>query len=284
VANLPEPIRERSLVAPNPSLVRAAVSPTAIVVTAAGVGIGLLAQSPVLAVVLGVGAWCGRMVAALIAQKRRERKARPKPADLDPWSVPEPWRQLVQQAMAAQTHFDQTVQDWPEGPIRERLVTLQPRVYVSVEQVGAIVKRGAALGGWSGGVAIPGRPSADQLSEQLRQVTDERQELGAEAAQRDAILARTEESIAAQLRAVHNAEEAAAMTHDRLRLLVATLDQTVTSLLALGVDGAEAGAEILETSLAFVSDEIAALHRGLTDATSSAAVNPVLPPPGPPKP
>jgi hypothetical protein len=265
-------------------MLRAAVSPTAIIVTAAGVGIGLLANSPILAIVLGVGAWCGRMVAAWVAQRRRARRARPKPADLDPWSVPEPWRQLVQQALAAQTHFDQTIRDWPEGPIKERLVALQPRVYVSVEQVGSIAKRGAALGGWSGGVAIAGRPSADQLSEQLRQVTEERQQLGEQASQRDAVLARTEESIAAQLRAVRNAEEAAVMTHDRLRLLVATLDQTVTSMLALGVDGAESGAEILETSLSFVSDEIAALHRGLTDATSSANANPALPPPGPSRP
>jgi hypothetical protein len=223
------------------------------------------------------------MVAAFLAQKRRERKARPKPADLDPWSVPGPWRQLVQQALAAQIHFDQAIQDWPAGPIKERLVTLQPRVYVSVEQVGAIAKRGAALGGWSGGIAIPGRPPAEQLSQQMQKVADERKQLSGDS-QRDAILARTEESIAAQLRAVQNAEEAAAMTHDRLRLLVATLDQTVTSLLALGVDGAEAGAELLETSLGFVSDEIAALHRGLTDATSSATANPVLPPPGPPRP
>jgi hypothetical protein len=267
----------------HPSLVRAAVSPTAIVAVGVGVGIGLLAQSAVVAVVLGATFWAGRMVAALIARAVRESRAKPKPADLDPWSVPEPWRQLVQQALAAQTHFDQTINDWPAGPIKDRLVTLQPRVYVSVEQVGAIAKRGAALGGWSGGIAVPGRPSADQLSGQLRQVTEERQQLGSEAQQRDAILARTEESIAAQLRAVRNAEEASAMTLDRLRLLVATLDQTVTSLLALGVDGAEAGAEILETSLAFVSDEIAALHRGLADATSSAT-NPVLPPPSPPKP
>jgi hypothetical protein len=283
VSNLPEPFRKQSLVL-HPSLVRAAVSPTAIIAVGVGVGIGLLANSAVVAVVLGATFWAGRMVAALIARAVRQSRSRPKPADLDPWSVPEPWRQLVQQALAAQTHFDQTIQDWPAGPIKERLVALQPRVYVSVEQVGAIAKRGAALGGWSGGIAIPGRPSADQLSEQLRQVADERQQLSEEAPQRDAILARTEESIAAQLRAVRNAEDAAAMTHDRLRLLVATLDQTVTSLLALGVDGAEAGAEILETSLAFVSDEIAALHRGLAEATSSATPNPVLPPPGPPKP
>jgi hypothetical protein len=274
VSNLPEPVR-------HPSVVRAAVSPTAVVVTAAGVVVGLvLLHSIILAIVLGAGAWAGRMIAAMIAQARRERAARPKPAVLDPWSVPEPWRQLVTQAQGVQNRFDQTIKDWPPGPIRDRLVDLRPRFYADMDQVGAIARRGASLSGWSGGVQATGRPSTAQLSEQLRQAEAERRQVASQSPAREAALARTEEAVAAQLRALRGAEEAAALVQDRLRSLVARLDQTVTSMMVLGVDGSEAGTQELESSIDGLADEITALHRGLTDATSSSSTS--SPPPPPP--
>lgn len=270
--NLPEPVRQRGLVVTHPSVVRAAVGPTAIAVTAAGALIGVLAHSIVLAVALGAGAWFIRMLVAMIVRLVEENKARPRPAQLDPWSVPEPWRQLVQQAQAAQTRFDQTVKERPEGPIRDRLVALQPRLYAGMEEVASVAKRGAAIGGWSGGVAVPGRPSKSQLSEQLREVEQERQHLDGKGSQREAVLARTEEAIAAQLRSVRSAEEAAGMVHDRLRVLVASLDQSVTSLLSLGVDGADA----VEGHVQELAEEITALSRGLKEASNQAL------PPSPP--
>ncbi len=53
---------------------RAAVSPSAIVLAAAGVGIGLLAQSIVLAVVLGAGAWFLRLVVAALRSRYGGRR------------------------------------------------------------------------------------------------------------------------------------------------------------------------------------------------------------------
>ena len=120
----------------HPSIARAAVSPTAVALTAGGVAIGLgAAHSVVLAVILGVGAWTGRMAVAVSSRARRAGKAKPKPAQPDPWSVPEPWRQLVRQALAAQSRFDQAVAEWP--PVRCGTGWFPPaRVYDEVEQVG----------------------------------------------------------------------------------------------------------------------------------------------------
>src|SRR5579863_1985612 len=103
VSNLPEPVRSqvperRSRRPIHPALYRAAVSPTAAAATAAGAGIGLAANSLTLTVVLAVVGWTSRMTAAVFARRHRERAARPRPAELDPYSVPEPWRQLLQQA------------------------------------------------------------------------------------------------------------------------------------------------------------------------------------------
>lgn len=264
--NLPEVVR-------HPSVVRAAVSPTAIAVTAAGVGIGLGAEnSVVLAVVLGAGAWLGRMAVAVIGRARRDRAARPKPADLDPWSVPEPWRQLARQAMSAQAQFDEAVNEWPAGPIKDRLVSIQPRLWEDVEHVGRVAHRGASLGGWNREAAADAaRPTTRDLSDQLRRTEAERRSVGQHSPERAAALARSEEALAAQLRAVRKAEQAASDAQDRLRVLVARLQDAVTALLVFGVDSTgPAGADTLAESIDSVSEEINALHDGLADASESA--------------
>jgi hypothetical protein len=272
VPNLPEPVL-------HPSTVRSAVSPPAIVAAAIGAGIGVLAQSVILAVVLGVGFWSVLMMVEAFARARRRRAAQPKPAQLDPWSVPEPWRQLLHQADSAQSRFDDAVKEWPAGPIRERLTDLQPRLWGDVEDIGTIARRGAALSSWTAGVPATGRPSADQLAEQLRQTEAEKQRLAGRSARRDASLARTEEAIAAQIRAVRSAEEARSVVLDRLRVVVARLDETVTSLLVLGAGGGETQAGSVTASLDEINEEITALLHGLAEATStsSGAVGPLEP-------
>jgi hypothetical protein len=263
---LPEVVR-------HPSIARAAVSPSAIAVTAAGVAIGIFAaHSVVLAVILGVIGWTGRMAVAVMARAHRAKKAKPKPAQPDPWSVPEPWRQLLRQALAAQSRFDQAVADWPPGPMRDRLASLQPRVYDDVEQVGLAARRGAALSGWSpAGTTAAGRPSATQLSDQLRRIESERAAAGPTASARQDALARQEEAVAAQLRAVRSAEQAADLVHAQLQLIVARLDEAVTSILLLGAESAgTGGSDALATSLDSVMDEITALHQGLADALATS--------------
>ncbi|MBV9659929.1 MAG: hypothetical protein JO337_02100 [Acidimicrobiales bacterium] len=269
MSNLPEPLRRRDVVL-HPSLLKAAVSPTAVAATAVGAGIGALDQSIALAVVLAVVGWGGRMVAAVIAKARRERAARPRPAQLDPWSVPEPWRQLLQQAGAAQLRFDQTVDDWPEGPIQERLIALRPRFYAEMDLVGAMARRGAALTGWTGAAGMSNRPSANALAGELLRAEAERARLGGRSPGREAQLARAEEAVAAQLRALRSSEDAAAVVHDRLRVAVARLDETITTVLVLGAEVGSLGhVEGVVDALQDLNDEMTALHTGLSQAAGT---------------
>lgn len=270
MSNLPEPVRRRDLLI-HPSLLKAAVSPTAVAATAVGAGIGVLDRSVVLAVVLAAVGWGGRMTAAVIARARREQAARPRPAQLDPWSVPEPWRQVLQQASTAQTRFVQAVDDWPPGPIRDRLDAIRPRFYAEMDALAAMARRGAALTGWTGGsLSAAARPSADELARDLRRAESERVRLAGTSPGREAQLARTEEAIAAQLRALRSSEEAAAVVHDRLRVAVAKLDETITTVLVLGAESPPAGhAESVVEALQDLNDEMTALHAGLTQATGS---------------
>jgi hypothetical protein len=284
---LPEPVR-------HPSVVRAAVSPSAILLAAAGVGIGLAAGSVTLAVVLGVVAWLGRMAFAVFRSRRRRQRL--PVVTIDPYAVPEPWRQYVRQALGARQRFDQTLSQWPPGPLHDRLTLLQPRIGQATEEAWAVAQRGAALTGIVRGVPTGGAQlSILQLSAELRRVQAERQQT--EASDRQAALARSEEAIAAQLRAARRSEAAQAEVLDQLRVLTARLDEAVTQVAELGLDQrvGEGALDQVAGSVDALGEEISALHQGLraAEAASSGAEAPVgelpgrapaLPPVAPPSP
>jgi hypothetical protein len=219
---VPEPAR-------SPGVARAAAGPAALVPAAGGAAIGLAAGSTALAVVLGVAAWVTGATFTLRRSRRRGR--RPPPATIDPWAVPEPWRQYVRQAQSAGQRFDQGLEQWREGPLRERLLTLRPLVAAAVEEVWSVARRGAAL---SGAPAAAGRASARrQLGTELQQVEAERLGLDPAAAEQAEMLATREAAIAAQIRAARKAEDAAGEAADRLRLMTAQLDEAITRMLTL---------------------------------------------------
>jgi hypothetical protein len=266
MSNLPEPAHRR-LPALHPSYLRAAVSPTAVALTAAGAGIGVLDHSPLLAVILAGVGWAGRMAAAVVTRVHRDRAARPRPARLDPWSVPEPWRSLVQQAADTQTRFNQTVADWPAGPTKDRLVELQPRVWDQVQQLGILAHRGAAADGWTGAGYSSGRPTTDRLGEELKEVQAERARRGPAVVD----LERREAAVAAELRARRHQEEASAAIRDQLRTAVARFDQTVADLLAVEPtgDGRPLDAGGVTSALDELSDGLSSLRAALTETTGT---------------
>lgn len=276
---LPERRADRHLGPVAPSLARAAVSPAALVVTLAGALIGLAAHSWPLAVALAVLAWAGRMAAAIVLRRRRLAAARPRPAELDPWSVPAPWRSLVDQAGRAQDRFDQALVDWPAGPIRDRMAGLQPRLWEQMAAVADMARTGAAIGS--------SRRATEEFSAQLRAVQQERARPDPAAASRATDLESREEALAAQLRSARRTEEASRDLFDRLETLVARLDATVTDLLALRADSqAATGSEPLESAMEGLGDEITSLRAGLAAVAATdeslTLPPPVLPRPAPP--
>lgn len=277
MANLPQPVRPGSVrrrPALRPGLVRAAVSPTAAAAVAVGAGIGVADHSVVLAVILAALGWSGRMAAAVGGRRRRARGARPRPAELDPWSVPEPWRSLVEQAMAVQSRFDRTVQEWPDGPIRDHLADLQPRVWAQVAALGATARRGAAADGWDGARRRPAGPPVEELSAELRGLQEQRRSgpPGAGGTDADGVgaaaLDRREEALAAQLRARRQAEELSAAVQDRLRAAVAKLDGAVSDLLGPGSVGPP-GTGPLASALDALSDEITSLGAAIAETAAA---------------
>lgn len=266
MSNLPEPAPRRQL-AVTPSLVRAAVSPGPLVPAAVGVGIGLLAGSATVAVVLAVIGWLAGLAVTLAVRRRRARAALPSPAEIDPWSVPDPWRPLLQQAAAAQDRLDRIVADWPPGPVRDRLAGIQPQVWSDIGVLTTMARRGAALTGWTGARIDPAYRSSAQISSDLKAVADQRKRAGSN---QPAELDRREEAFAAELRSRRQAEAAAAALEDGLRRAVAQLDQAVTALIALG--GEAGSTEPVLASFGRLGDEVAALRAAFAETTA--------PPPG----
>lgn len=251
---------------------RAAASPGALALAAAGAAVGVLVfHTWIVALILAFAGWGARVAAAELARRRRLEATRPRPAAIDPWSLPEPWRPLLQQVADAQQRFDRVVADWPPGPMQDRLRALQPQVWSDVGALGAMARRGAAMTGWTGATTAAGRPSAEALSEELRQIGEQRKARGAQAG---ADLDRREEAVASQLRALRSSQQAADELFDRMRTAAARLEQTVTDLLALG--GEAAGPDTVSASLGELSDEVSALRAALAE-TSGTPPEPMTP-------
>jgi hypothetical protein len=99
----------------------------AVAIAVAGVGVPI-------AVLAGVGAYAGLVLAAMPATTKR--------VDVDPFTLSEPWRQLVQGAQSAQRRLRATVGGVDAGPLRERLQEIVDQLDRGLEQTWAVARRG----------------------------------------------------------------------------------------------------------------------------------------------
>jgi hypothetical protein len=233
----------------HPSVVRAAVGPPAIALTAAGAGIGILDHSLPVAVILALVGWGGRMGWAVLARARRQRPVPPEP--VDPWSVPPPWRDQLRAVVDAQKRFDQAVSSLADGPTRERVGSLGERIDRSVRAAAVTARRGSLL-------STPERSArAAALSAELAGLARRHDGL-------DPAALRHESVVAAQLRAMRRADAVSSEAQDQVRSLATRIDEAVTALVELSLDSSDL--DLIDGqsgALLSVVDEIAALHAGL---------------------
>src|SRR5947207_10417598 len=105
----------------------ALTSPSAIVLAGAGTAAAILGGLPLLAAAgVGAVAWAARVAFALPRRKRVDR--------IDPFRVNDPWRKFVQEAVAAQTRFDRTVDRMRPGPLQDRLRDVGTRLAEGVHE------------------------------------------------------------------------------------------------------------------------------------------------------
>lgn len=220
---------------------------------------------------------------ALRAWWRRFRSA---PATVvDPWALPEPWRQLVSDAVASERRFGAAASSLAPGPLHDRVVEMEAAVHAQVLRVWDGARQGAALSG--GYPAGAGAPPAAALAAQLRAIQEQRaagHEAGrTPAAPGGAEFDRAEDALAERLRAARRAEAVAAGILDGLRTALARLDGAVTSLTELAA-GAAAQRQIDASGAPIdsVAAALSALKSGLDEVAGMLPEAGIRAPGGPP--
>jgi hypothetical protein len=223
------------------------------------------------AVVAGLPVWAGVLVGAGVwaVNGRRMLPRAPRTERIDPFTLHDPWRRFVQEALQSRARFAQALDRAPAGPLRDRLDEIGERVQAGVEQCWLIARRGHALV-----VARRGIDVAD-IDRELGQLGRSGPGAGLPAEAQRAAAARLDQVIDS--------------AQTELRLLDARLGEAVARTLELsaqaGTDADATRVTGLEADVEGVVSEMEALRQALDEANAAAggaagSLRPGEPPPG----
>ncbi len=235
-----------------PPVARAMMSPTGIVMFGFGTAGAILVGAP-LAVAAGVGAiaWGGRVLAAVPRDPTSDR--------VEPFSLSDPWRSYVVGAQDAKIRFDRVVRDMERGPLRDRLAGLADRLEDGIDESWRIAKRGDDIAG-----ALT-RLDTVRTRTELAQI---RVDLGDSAP--SSAMAKTIQSLEAQLASADRLQTIADGARDRLRLLDARFDELVARAVEVSVGSGDS--DVLGNDVDGLVTELEALRMALEDTARAEAM------------
>jgi hypothetical protein len=232
-----------------PPVGRALFSPSGILLAGAGASVAILGGLPLLAAAgVGAAAWAARVAFAIPRAPRGER--------IDPFTLGEPWRHFVQDALQAQARYDRAAGAAAAGPLRDRLAEIGSRIDDGVQECWRIAKRG------------------DDLDEALHHLEADQAMRELAAAERDpSTLPGTLEALRAQVESAQRLAKTAVSARDRLRLLNARLDEAVARAIELSVGTGDTGQlGGLGTDVDNLVDEMEALRLALEETGGPTAL------------
>ncbi len=239
-----------------PPVARAITSPSGILALGAGAGLGILTGGGIVAaVVIGLIAYAGRIGVAIPRAEQGDR--------IDPFTLSEPWRHFVQDAIQAQRRFADAVHDARPGPTRDRLQQIEGRVEIGVREVWRIARRGHDL------VAARRRLDPDAIRREMAATEANASQPWAAGSTLD----QTMESLRAQLATVERLERVIADADSRLRLLNARLDEAAARTIELSVqagDVADLGG--LDRDVNTMVDDMEALRQAIEETSGGTAL------------
>lgn len=188
-----------------PATARAILSWRLLLGAAAGVVGGLVGVPIVGAALIGVAVYAGAVALAV----PRDAKV----VDLDPFTVSEPWRQMVQSAQRARRRFLDVVAATQPGPLRDRLQDIGTRLDAGLADGWAVARRGHEID-----ASIR---QLDPTALRSRLATLQGQAAAAPSEHLAAAIASTQQ----QLASVDRLKQLSASTADRMRLTNSRLDE-----------------------------------------------------------
>lgn len=238
---------------------RAITSPVGILLGGGVAAATIVAGVPLLAALpLGVAVWAGKVALSIPRARRGER--------IDPFTLQEPWRRYVQEALQARNRFDEAVGRTRPGPLRDHLAEIADRMHTGVEECWLIAKRGQAL--------VEARRGIDlaDVDRQLADVTDAQRGAASEGASApDPSLARVAQSLEAQRATAERLDRVIGQAHSELRMLDARLDEAVARTLELSAHAAaDATVEGLGTDVDALVTEMESLRQALEETSRAA--------------
>jgi hypothetical protein len=242
-----------------PPVARAITSPLGILLAGAGAAAGIVAGLPIAgAAVVAVLAWAGRVAVAVPRAPRAER--------IDPFTLNDPWRRFVQDALQSQNRFREAARSARPGPLRDRLEEIGERVSTGVDECWGIAQRGQML--------VDARRHID-YGEAERELAELRSRRDLPTPMVDS----TRKALEAQVLAAQRIDRVILDARDRLRLLNARLDEAVARVAELSVRaGSVDDLTGLGDDVEGLVTEMEALRQGL-DAVSGGSAG-SLPAPG----
>jgi hypothetical protein len=235
-----------------PPVARALTSASGILALGAGAGLGILAGGGLLgAAAIGALGYAARVALAIPKS--------PDEARIDPFTLSEPWRHYVRDAMQAHNRLKEAVRRARPGPMQDRLGEIDDRVGTGVREVWRIARRGHELvDAWRrlDPVAI-----RDEL-EQAERYDDE-----------DPTAEGMREALRSQLATVERLERVITDADGRLRLLNARLDEAAARTIELSVQ-AERVSDLggLGHDIDLMVDDMEALRQALEETGGGPAV------------
>jgi hypothetical protein len=241
-----------------PKVAHAITSPSAILATGAGAAVGVLAfGNPVGAVALGLGAFAARVLAAVPRAPRRP--------GVDLRQLTDPWRSIMSEILDAARRFDRAVAGIRPGPLRDRIAELGDRLGTAVDEAWKTAQAGQAL--TDARAQIDGGRIVAELAATRNALPTERS-------------AQTIAAIEAQLAAAERMDRTIADAYDRLRLLDARIDETVTRTVELSVTQTDADSlEGLGNEVDSIVGDMEALRQAVEETRAAGGAH--LPPPLP---
>lgn len=229
-----------------PATARAILSWRILLAAAVGVVAGVVGLPIPLAALLGAVVYAGSVGLAMPKSVR--------PAQIDPFTLSEPWRRLAQNAQRSRRQFRTTVANTPPGPLHDRLADIAARLDAGLQEGWQIARRGDEID------AAVGRLDPTRLRSQLATLQTQ---AGSEPSE-DLVAAIN--SVQSQLATADRLKAMSASTIDKLRLNAARLDELCARAAEVSV-----GSRDTDTFASDVDDlvlELESLHDAVQELPS----------------